>query len=67
MRGYVVWTLLDNFEWAEGYAARFGIVHVDLQTQVRTPKTSASFLGQVARTGALPARGPADPLTRCTR
>jgi beta-glucosidase len=48
LRGYFAWSLLDNFEWAEGYAKRFGIVHVDFQTQVRTVKDSglwyAAFL-----------------------
>jgi beta-glucosidase len=41
MEGYMVWSLLDNFEWASGYAKRFGIVHVDYATQKRTPKDSA--------------------------
>jgi beta-glucosidase len=49
--GYMVWSLLDNFEWASGYAKRFGIVHVDYTTQQRTPKDSArwyrGFLQQV--------------------
>jgi len=40
IRGYFAWSLMDNFEWAEGYGQRFGIVHVDYQTQVRTLKTS---------------------------
>jgi beta-glucosidase len=40
VRGYFCWSLLDNFEWARGYAARFGLVHVDYATQVRTPKAS---------------------------
>jgi len=54
VRGYFVWTLLDNFEWAEGFAKRFGIVYVDYATQARTPKSSAGWLGQVARRNALP-------------
>jgi beta-glucosidase len=46
VRGYFVWTLLDNFEWAEGYSKRFGIVYVDFATQVRTPKDSALWYGR---------------------
>lgn len=41
LRGYFVWSLLDNFEWAEGYSQRFGIVYVDYGTQTRIPKRSA--------------------------
>ncbi|PFG40710.1 beta-glucosidase [Georgenia soli] len=53
VRGYFVWSLLDNFEWAYGYTKRFGIVRVDYDTQVRTPKDSARWYAQVARTGEL--------------
>jgi beta-glucosidase len=48
LRGFFVWSLLDNFEWAEGYANRFGIVHVDFDTQVRTPKDSAHWFTSIA-------------------
>ena len=53
VRGFFQWSLLDNFEWAYGYAKRFGIVHVDYATQRRTPKTSARFYAQVAADGRL--------------
>jgi beta-glucosidase len=49
VRGYFVWSLLDNFEWAEGYGRRFGIVHVDYTTQKRTPKLSARWYAEVIR------------------
>lgn len=49
VRGYFVWSFLDNFEWAHGYSKRFGIVHVDFRTQRRTPKASARFFSEVAR------------------
>jgi len=49
VRGYFVWSLLDNFEWAHGYSKRFGIVHVDFATQERTPKASARFYADVIR------------------
>jgi beta-glucosidase len=49
LRGYFVWSLLDNFEWSHGYRMRFGIVHVDFETQRRTPKASARFYSEVIR------------------
>ena len=50
LRGYFVWSLLDNFEWAHGYSKRFGIVHVDFASQRRTPKDSAHFYSRVIET-----------------
>jgi len=46
IRAYIVWTLLDNFEWAEGYTKTFGIVHVDPRDQARTPKESFHWLAE---------------------
>jgi beta-glucosidase len=52
LRGFFVWSLFDNFEWAEGYSQRFGIVHVDFATQKRTPKASALwYRGVMAANG----------------
>ena len=47
VRGYLAWSLFDNIEWAEGWRQRFGIVHVDQDTQVRTPKASAHWLREL--------------------
>jgi beta-glucosidase len=49
VRGYFLWSFLDNFEWAEGYGKRFGIVRVDFETQQRIPKLSAEWYSQVIR------------------
>jgi beta-glucosidase len=53
LAGYFVWSLLDNFEWAQGYSPRFGIIHVDYRTQERTVRDSARFMGAVAQSGRL--------------
>ena len=58
IRGYFVWSLLDNFEWALGYAKRFGIVHVDYATLQRTPKASARFYSEVIRSNGAAALAP---------
>ncbi|WP_067431288.1 GH1 family beta-glucosidase [Nocardioides jensenii] len=49
VRGYFAWSLMDNFEWAEGYSKRFGMVHVDYETQARTPKDSYRWFQEVLR------------------
>jgi beta-glucosidase len=53
VRGYLVWSILDNFEWAEGYSKRFGLVHVDYATQRRTPRESASWYRSLIETRGL--------------
>jgi beta-glucosidase len=55
LRGYFVWSYLDNFEWAEGYTQRFGVVHVDFATQARTPKASARWFSRLVAGNRLPA------------
>ena len=49
VRGYMHWSLLDNFEWAEGYTPRFGLVRVDYATQERHPRPSAEIYARIAR------------------
>lgn len=51
--GYIYWSLIDNFEWDKGFAPRFGLVHVDYQTQKRTIKASARKLAQVVLSGEI--------------
>ncbi len=53
LKGYFVWSLMDNFEWSFGYSRRFGIVYVDYATLRRIPKESALFYAEVARTNAV--------------
>src|SRR5699024_1651420 len=55
VRGYFVWSLLDNFEWAFGYGKRFRIVYVDYDSQQRIPKSSARWFAQVAANNRVPA------------
>ena len=54
VRAYYAWSLLDNFEWAQGYSKRFGLVHVDYSTLARTPKDSAWWYGDVIARNGLP-------------
>jgi beta-glucosidase len=64
VRGYFAWSLLDNVEWAQGTTKRFGLVHVDFETQARTPKASADFYRDViASNGAGLDAGPRIPTT----
>jgi beta-glucosidase len=53
LKGYFVWSLMDNFEWAWGFSKRFGLVWVDYETQVRTPKESAYWLRDLITTGVM--------------
>jgi beta-glucosidase len=55
VRGYFLWSLMDNFEWAYGYGKRFGAVYVDYATQRRIPKSSARWYAEAIRRGAVPA------------
>ena len=53
VKGYFLWSLMDNFEWIYGYEKRFGVYHVDFQTQARTPKLSAAFYRDVVAKNAI--------------
>ena len=53
VNGYFVWSLMDNFEWSDGFEKRFGLYHVDFRTQRRTPKLSASFYREVIQRNAV--------------
>ncbi len=53
VRGYLHWSLLDNFEWSEGYDPRFGLVHVDYKSQKRTIRESARYYASIIRSGQI--------------
>jgi beta-glucosidase len=54
VRGYYAWSLMDNFEWEEGFSQRFGLVYVDFKTRMRTVKESGKWYADVAKRNALP-------------
>ena len=58
LRGYFVWSFMDNFEWAYGYSKRFGLVYVDYATQTRIPKSSAAFFTHVMEENEVPEETP---------
>ena len=60
VRGYTIWSLMDNYEWAVGYDKRFGLVHIDFDTLDRTPKASWHAVQAV-----MVGRGVNEPLTHC--
>jgi beta-glucosidase len=53
VRGYYHWSFTDNFEWAEGWALRFGLVALDERTQARSPRPSARLYSEIAQTNAI--------------
>ena len=53
VRGYLHWSLVDNFEWNEGWSARFGLIELDLETMRRIPRASASMFGEICRANAI--------------
>ena len=53
IRGYMVWSLMDNFEWGHGFTKRFGLVRVDYETQKRTVKDSGEWYAEVTRTNSV--------------
>merc|ERR1719282_96829 len=56
VKGYLVWSFMDNFEWQHGYSKRFGLVRVDYDTQKRTPKESAKRVSELVKTNSLKIR-----------
>ena len=53
VKGYFLWSLMDNFEWTAGFGNRYGLVYVDCKTQKRTPKMSAAWFREAARHNAV--------------
>lgn len=61
LKGYFHWTSIDNFEWAEGYSAKFGLLANDLETQERTLRPSARVFAEICRTGIVPVSAGSPP------
>jgi beta-glucosidase len=57
VKGYFIWSLMDNFEWAFGYDSRFGLAYVDFDTQERILKDSGHWYGRVAAANAIELKG----------
>ena len=53
VRGYLHWSLVDNFEWTDGWGVRFGLVEFDPETKQRVPRPSASMFGEICRANAI--------------
>jgi len=53
VKGYFLWSLMDNFKWADGYGKRFGLYYVDFKTQDRKPRLSADLYRQTIRTNTV--------------
>jgi beta-glucosidase len=67
VRGYMAWSLMDNYEWSLGYAKRFGIVHVDFETLERTPKDTARYYSRIIESNGAVLDEPFLPLSVHTR
>ncbi|MGA8015331.1 MAG: family 1 glycosylhydrolase, partial [Candidatus Dormiibacterota bacterium] len=61
VRGYLMWTGFDNFEWLEGYSAHFGLIEVDRATLERRPKPSAALFSEICAARTLPDSAPVRP------
>ena len=66
VRGYLIWTLLDNFEWAEGFEPRFGLLHTDFKTMARSERASSAMFKKLTAVD-VPTRAPTSPKTQRRR
>ena len=67
IRGYMAWSLMDNYEWSLGYAKRFGIIHVDFESLERTPKVTARYYSKIIESNGAVLDEPFLPLSLHTR